>query len=131
MLADEVRQVFDLDPVRETGVAADAARLALSVEGLRTTTRVMHTLAWLLNYRAFYAGELTREQLRRHGTLPTDRAPEPDNLAHLQEQTRVLIDQSVRLHSRIARLDEAWRGRHDKQPSAIRELQQRLGKSVR
>lgn len=131
LLADEVRQVFDLNPIRDTGEDADLTRLALSVEGLRTTTRVMHVLAWLLNHRAYYAGELTEFQLRRHSTLPADRAPEQDNLARLELPTRALIAESVRLHSRISRLDAAWRERFEMRPAAILRLQQRLGSVVR
>lgn len=130
LLADEVRQVFDLNPIRETGEQADLARLALSVEGLRTTTRVMHVLAWLLNHRAYYAGELTEFQLRRHSKLPADRTPEPENLARLEQPTCDLIAESVRLHARITRLDAAWRDRFEMRPAAIHRLQERLGRVV-
>ncbi len=130
LLADEVRQVFDLNPIRDTGEEADLTRLALSVEGLRTTTRVMHVLAWLLNHRAYYAGELTEFQLRRHSTLPADRIPEEENLARLELPTRALIAESVRLHARISRLDSAWRERFEMRPAAILRLQQRLGSVV-
>ncbi len=131
LLADEVRAAFDLHPVRDTGEAADLARLAMSVEGLRTTTRMMHVLAWLLNYRAFFAGDLTEFQLRRHSRLPPDRVPEADNLERLGPQTRARIASSVRLHSRVTRLDQAWRARFEMQPAAIHRLQQRLGHVLR
>lgn len=127
LLADDVRQVFDLNPIRERGAQADLDRLALSVEGLRTTTRVMHVLAWLLNHRAYYAGELTEFQLRRHSQLPEDRTPEEANLVRLEQPTRDLIMESVRLHARIMRLDAAWRERFAMQPAAVHRLQQRLG----
>ena len=130
LLADDVRHVFDLNPVRDTGDEADKVRLALSVEGLRTTTRVMHVLAWLLNYRAYYAGELTEFQLRRHSMLPADRTPDPVNLDRLELPTCQLIFESVRLHSRIARLDAAWRDRFEMRPAAILRLQERLGRVV-
>lgn len=49
VLADEVRSAFYL-PLSSTAAAAnDPARLAMSIEGMRTTTRIMHVLAWLLN----------------------------------------------------------------------------------
>lgn len=126
VLADEVRQVFDLNPVRETGAEADRVRLALSVEGLRTTTRVMHVLAWLLNQRAYFAGELTEFQLRRHSQLPADRASDPANLALLEQPTCDLIRETENLHARIARLDEAWRDKFEMRPAAIMRLRQRL-----
>lgn len=127
VLADEVRQVFDLNPIRERGAEADLTRMALSVEGLRTTTRVMHVLAWLLNHRAYHAGELTEFQLRRHSMLPADRAPEEENLKRLELPTRALIRETVRMHARIMRLDAAWRERFEMQPAAVHRLQQRLG----
>lgn len=130
MLADEARSIFDLAPIRETGERADRLRLALSVEGLRTTTRVMHTLAWLLNHRAFYAGELSEFQLRRHSKLPPDREPEPANLDLLEPEARALVAHSQKLHQRIARLDAAWRGRYEMQPAAILRLRERLSQAV-
>ncbi|WP_209346885.1 DUF1465 family protein [Pontixanthobacter sp. CEM42] len=130
LLADEVRQVFDLHPVRETGQDADDLRLALSVEGLRTTTRVMHVLAWLLNHRAYFSGELTEFQLRRHSKLPPDRPAERENLALLEYGTRELILESENLHARITRLDGAWRDRFEMRPAAILRLQERLGHAV-
>lgn len=130
MLADEVRSIFDLTPVREAGDTADRLRLALSVEGLRTTTRVMHVLAWLLNHRAFYAGELSEFQLRRHSKLPPDRAPEQANLDLLEKETCSLVLQSQTLHQRIARLDTAWRGRYEMQPAAVLRLRERLSQAV-
>ena len=130
VLADNVRQVFDLNPVQELGEEADLTRLALSVEGLRTTTRVMHVLAWLLNYRAFFAGELTEFQLRRHTVLPADRMAEADNLVRLEAPTRALIEDSIQLHARVSRLDTAWRKRFEQQPTAVQQLQDRLGEAI-
>ena len=59
LLSDEVRAAFDLSGRAETGTLDESdARIALSCEALRTTTRMMHAVAWLLNHRAFFAGEL-------------------------------------------------------------------------
>jgi len=110
VLADEVRAVFALG-TQEPEIGEDSGvRLALSTEGLKTTTRMMHILAWLLNQRAFFSGELSEKQVRRFGTLPDDRAADPASLATLEPETRELIAETERLHQRIARLDEAWRG---------------------
>lgn len=110
ILADEARGTFDLtqfsaSPDGET----NALRLALSIEGLRATTRIMHVLAWLLNHRAFFAGEMTLDQLRRHALLPPDRPSDPENMALLPPHTRAVIDQSERIHAQIVRLDAAER----------------------
>ncbi len=109
VLADDVRAVFAMG-AREPEIGEDATtRLALSTEGLKTTTRMMHVLAWLLNQRAFFSGELSETQVRLHGTLPADRQADPKALAALEPETRELIAETERLHERIARLDEAWR----------------------
>lgn len=130
LLADDVRATFDLSqrqiPVDEN----DIARVALSVEGLRTTTRVMHVLAWLLNRRAFFNGEMTEFQLRRHGRLPEDRPADPDNLSWLSPDIRDLIRASENLHARIARLDRAWNDGFAMYPPAVLRLRERLDRRV-
>ena len=127
VLADEVRAAFDLAPTR--GEGEDMVRIALSVEGLRTTTRMMHVLAWLLNHRAYFAGELSEFQLRRHGVLPPDRAADPEQLARLEPETCALIAETEAFHGRVARLDAAWRERFVVQP-AVLGLRERLGRSL-
>ncbi len=129
VLADEARQVFDLAPVDAHDPEADHVRLALSVEGLRTTTRVMHILAWLLNHRAYFNGEMTELQLRRHSKLPPDRESDRANLAVLEYPTRELIHDSERLHARVARLDAAWRDGFEMRPSAVHRLRDRIDRS--
>lgn len=131
VLADEVRAVFDLTRLQDNGADGDLLRMAMSTEGLRTTTRMMHILAWLLNHRAFFSGELSEFQLRRHGTLPPDRQSEPETLAMLEPATRELIAETERMHARIARLDLGWRKRFEMRPAAILRLRDRLGAAVR
>ncbi|OYZ34400.1 MAG: hypothetical protein B7Y31_11530, partial [Novosphingobium sp. 16-62-11] len=62
-LAETVRLRFERlrqDTARATGADdEDLRRVQVSCEALRTTTRVMHCLAWLLNHRAHFAGELS------------------------------------------------------------------------
>ena len=109
ILADEVRAVFALG-TREPSEHDDTmGRLALSTEGLKTTTRVMHALAWLLNQRAYFSGELSEAQVRRHGALPPDRPSDAAQLKLLEPETCALIEETERLHRRITRLDAAWR----------------------
>lgn len=126
VLADEVRAVFDLRSVSGPDSDGDQLRFAMSVEGLRTTTRIMHALAWLLNQRAYMSGQMSDFQLRRHGTLPPDRPSDPDHLALLEWPTRDLIAATEALHARIARLDRAWRDGFSAQPSAVLRLRERL-----
>ncbi|WP_390587636.1 DUF1465 family protein [Erythrobacter sp. MTPC3] len=129
VLADEVRAVFALG-VREPVTGENTAiRLALSTEGLKTTTRMMHLLAWLLNQRAFFSGELNENQVRNHGALPVDRPSDAAQLAMLEPETCVLISETETLHRRIARLDQAWRQGFD-MGSPARAFQHRIGKEM-
>ncbi len=130
ILADEARMVFDLRPVDAAEDEDPHWRLAMSIEGLRTTTRIMHVLAWLLNQRAYYASELSEFQLRRYGTLPDDRPTDPVNLGYLEPQTQSLIAASEAIHARIGRLDRAWREGFRLRPSAVHSLRARLGREV-
>ena len=51
VLSDEVRSAFALSGrMEDAGTQEDLARVALSCEALRTTTRMMHATAWLLNH---------------------------------------------------------------------------------
>jgi regulator of CtrA degradation len=137
VLADEVRCAFD--SARREGEKLgvdDLARVALSCEALRTTTRVMHCLAWLLNHRAFFAGELSEIQLRRHGRLVASvSASDPDNCALLTPAMFGLVQESERIYARIERLERAWRSGHENQgadgPSAIERLRERLALAMR
>ena len=134
ILSDEVRAAFDLSGRSGRGEAAalplaDNARVALSCEALRTTTRMMHALAWLLNHRAYLAGELSEFQLRRHGQLSPDTPGgaigEPDLLA---PETRRLIEATERFYLRLQRLDCEWREREPH--TAVAELRQRIGSAL-
>lgn len=124
LLADEARAAFDLR-ARDPGESAgDAVRIALSIEGLRTTTRLMNLLAWLLNQRAFFAGELSETQVRRCGTLAQDRLSDPVQMAQLLPQTRALIRESERLYARAQRMDGQLRS--DAEDGPARALQGKL-----
>ena len=124
LLADELRARF-------AGRAADddPGRVALSCEGLRATTRTMHCLAWLLNHRAFFAGEISEFQLRRHGRLPA--ALPASDASALPLGAARLVEESERLYERVARLERAWRRREEPsgRPSAIERLRERLAKA--
>src|SRR5688572_12440183 len=120
VLADELRLRFG----GEFRAEGDAARqVALSCEGLRATTRTMHCLAWLLNHRAFFAGEISEFQLRRHGRLPA--AVASGDLTRLPEDAARLVRLSERLFVRVERLEMAWRrDGGEERPSAIERLRE-------
>ena len=124
LLADEARAVFDLRGRDAGECEGDMVRIALSIEGLRTTTRLMNLLAWLLNQRAFFAGELSEAQVRRCGILSADRPSDPVQMARLELATRALIRESERLYARAERLDGQLRLANESGPA--RKLQDRL-----
>lgn len=121
LLADELRSRFGGEFRAEGDAAAD---VALTCESLRATTRTMHCLAWLLNHRAYFAGEISEFQLRRHGRLPPG-VPSGD-LARLPEDAARLMRISERLFARVERLEKAWRRNGCEGPSAIERLRERL-----
>lgn len=130
VLSDEVRGAFDMSGrIEATGTAEDAARIALSCEALRTTTRMMHAVAWLLNHRAFFMGELSQFQLRRYGRLSPD-FPEadPERLALIAPPLRELIRATESFYARLLRLDRGWREAQNTQPRATDQLRERLGR---
>lgn len=109
----------------------DLRRVQISCEALRTTTRVMHCLAWLLNHRAHFAGDLSELQLRRHGRLIANfPSSEADVVASLPEDVQFLVHESERLYQRIQRLEDAWRINHTQGESAVRRLRERLARAV-
>ena len=131
-LADEERAAFDLSG-RLTAASEneDLARIALSCEALRTTTRMMHAIAWLLNQRAYFAGELSEFQLRRHGRLPPARNETPhEHIDAIGPRMAELVDRTRRFYARIERLDHAWRTRFEMHPAAVHRLRERLGHAV-
>ncbi len=109
----------------------DLRRVQVSCEGLRTTTRVMHCLAWLLNHRAHFAGELSELQLRRHGRLIANfPASEAEAVVMLPEDIQLLVRDSERLYHRIQRLENGWRTNGLSGDSAVRRLRERVSLAV-
>ncbi|HSG54791.1 MAG TPA: DUF1465 family protein [Paracoccaceae bacterium] len=131
-LADEARAAFDMSGRLDLiGASEEMSRIALSCEALRTTTRMMHALAWLLNHRAYFAGELSEFQLRRHGRLPAAQPEsDPEQLAMLDPPLQHLVLRTRRFYERVARLDRAWRDRFTMHPAAVHRLRSRLGAAV-
>jgi regulator of CtrA degradation len=105
----------------------DTSDVEVTCEALRTTTRVMHCLAWVLNHRAWFAGQITATQLRSHGRLASHfPASDPAVVARLPADLAEIVTQSERLYRRIDRLDAAWRGERSSAGGAIDRLRQRL-----
>ena len=103
--ADELRARFGGD----FSIGDDCVeRVALSCEGLRATTRTMHCLAWLLNHRAYFNGELSEFQLRRYGRLTDFPESDPEKLALLPAQSPRESRWPRRLRDATLALAAAW-----------------------
>jgi regulator of CtrA degradation len=89
------------------------ARLQVSYESLRVTSRLTQVMAWLLAQKAVHAGELTPRQVATDeyalsgGVVCTDPSG-PEN-EELPSGLRSLLERSHKLYMRVARLDEQVR----------------------
>jgi regulator of CtrA degradation len=121
LLADEARSYFDgfgrdtrdgLEPMQ---------RVAFSCESLKVTTRLMHSVAWLLTQRAIAAGDLRPAiaSSRLGRAMPS----EVSTLAHLPDEARQIINASEDLYDRIARMDGKM---HQPLLSPVRQMQDSL-----
>ena len=108
-LADSARRYFDEEGRIDRERLGPVERVQFSCESLRVTTRLMHTVSWLLNRKAVAAGELTEEE-GQHPDRRLGRAGEaiadPETLAALPEEALAIIEASVDLYDRVRRLDE-------------------------
>jgi len=106
LLADEARAYFDEGGRQERDAMAPMARVAFSCESLKVTTRLMHVIAWLLTQRAVEAGEMSASDAldpsRRLGAPPHS---DPGVIADMPDQARALVNASIDLFRRTARLD--------------------------
>jgi regulator of CtrA degradation len=129
VLADEARGYFDQGARVEREALDPLGRVTFSCESLKVTTRLMHVIAWLLTQRAVDAGELNpREALdpaRRLGDAPVT---DPAVLAQMPTDAAALIESSIDLHRRIARLDDA-QAEELRTDSPVQHLQARLAMS--
>lgn len=128
LLSDEVRCAFALaGRLDRANGEEDLTRIAQSSEGLRTTTRMMHAIAWLLNHRAYFMGEISALQLHRHGRLaPSMQRSDAGQLALLAPEVGELVVRTRRFYERLLRLDGAWQLTGPAPASAIARLRERI-----
>lgn len=108
LLADEARTYFNEDSRGDRAALDPMARVVLSCESLKITTRLMHVIAWLLTQRAIDAGEIAAEladdPLRGLATPP---ATGDDVLATMPAGTGALIRASIDLYRRAERIERS------------------------
>lgn len=130
VLADEARAYFDEGGRAEREALLPLARVSFSCESLKVTTRLMHVIAWLLTQRAVDSGEM----LPTDALDPSRRLGEPpvtteDALAAMPPQARLLVEASIDLHRRTARLDDAL-ATDAPVPSPARTMLERLATAL-
>lgn len=121
VLADEAHAAFaaqrEIGDVRRDGLM----RISLACESLKTTTRLMHVVAWLLHRRAMMAGD--------PGAGPNDSAARIGEpvvadwaiCAGFDASLQRIIAASERLFERIAQIEEGWNT-----PAAVTPVQRLL-----
>ena len=108
LLADAARSYFDEVGRNEREALDPLDRVGFSCESLKVTTRLMHVIAWLLTQRAIDSGELRpRDALHPSRRLGDPTPSQDDAVSVLPAQARALIEASIDLHRRVARLDES------------------------
>jgi regulator of CtrA degradation len=101
VLADEARSYFDCESLHH-GLSPEVS-VAFSCESLKVTTRLMHSIAWLLDQKAIAAGEIpgTAQGDARHlGYAP---ASDPFQVGRFPEDAQALIASSEDLYFRLQR----------------------------
>jgi regulator of CtrA degradation len=103
LLADEARSYFDRDPA-SAGLPATIA-VAFSCESLKVTTRLMHSIAWLLHQKAIQAGEISAYDAH-NDAHNLGYAPATDTIALgcFPHEAQELIQASEDLYFRLQRV---------------------------
>lgn len=122
VLADEARHCFDRN--QAAGMLSPEISVAFSCESLKVTTRLMHSIAWLLNQKALRAGEIS-EQDAYSDSRDLGYAPVSED-AHLERfplEARNLIAASEELYLRLQRFSGQMRAKAPprSEPLAMRE----------
>jgi regulator of CtrA degradation len=108
LLADEARHCFDRN--HANGDLLPEISVAFSCESLKVTTRLMHSIAWLLNQKALRAGEISEEDAHSESNT-LGYAPESDSTQaeRFPPEARALIAASEELYVRLERFSGQMR----------------------
>ena len=131
VLADEARSYFDEGGRAEREALDPMTRVGFSCESLKVTTRLMHVIAWLLTQRAVDNGEMppgeALDPSRRLGPPPESDLALIDRLPL---QARAIVDTSIDLFRRTARLDDVMAREGVVAPSPVLTMLERLAYSI-
>lgn len=128
LLADEAHAAFAAQ--RDLGRAAGnaAVQIGLACESLKTTTRLMHVIAWLLHRRAMFAGDPGAGPNDSAARIGQAVAADWDICAGFEDPVRRIISASERLFERIAAIEAGWDAPQARAPvqQLLAQLQARL-----
>lgn len=123
LLADEARFYFDRSP-SEYGISAQTA-VAFSCESLKVTTRLMHSIAWLLGQKALHAGEITeaeaKTEARQLGYAP---ANDDTVMDEFPIEAQNIIRASEELYFRLQRMGSGMTQQPKEKPVPLEMLAQ-------
>lgn len=118
LLADEARSYFDRDQL--SGNLSAEISVAFSCESLKVTTRLMHSIAWLLNQKALRAGELSYDDAngdaRGLGYAP---ASDSQQTVRFSDEAQALIAASEDLYFRLQRFSGKMREQGNPVPEPL------------
>ncbi len=128
VLADEARSYFDGIGLADRSELDPTERVIFSCEALKVTTRLMHSVAWLLSQRARLIDEEAPDNTAKLGRAGRTDRP---TIAQLPEEAGRIIALSEDIYDRIERLDTGmrWPSRQDGSPAL--DLQNDLERSIR
>ncbi|MFD2989076.1 DUF1465 family protein [Sphingopyxis terrae] len=128
LLADEAHAAFRAHRDFEAVARDPILQVGLACESLKTTTRLMHIIAWLLHRRAMFAGDpgAGPEDSAAHigAPVPADHAL----CAHFDDNLQRIVAASERLFDRIARIEAGWTADEAARPvqALLAQLEARL-----
>jgi regulator of CtrA degradation len=108
-LTREARDYLTHAEPRERERMTPNDRMLASCEAMRLTSRLTQVMAWLLVQKAVHAGEMTREDARapefRLAGHSVCQESTPPVEGSLQPRLAELLERSLSLYQRVARLD--------------------------
>jgi regulator of CtrA degradation len=137
VLSDEARSYFDGFGLADRMLMGPRTRVILSCEALKVTTRLMHSVAWLLSHRVSRPAPIGTAQAAQQSNTVIDINPlgqaTPSDLiviADLPKEAQRIITASVDLYVRIERLEASLKGPVANTANPAFHLQQRLERSL-
>jgi regulator of CtrA degradation len=110
VLIHDAREYFIERQHQPASQSRAAVELVTSCESMRLTARLTQIMAWLLVQKAVHAGELTRNEAvqpeHRLGGRHVCEVEGPWSELGLPQRLQLLLQQSLNLYNRIARLDD-------------------------